>query len=115
MAGSSADARTELCYNLKYMEKNDHGHGQKWSERQIGVYHRFGGNKMSVMVLLHANPSTKAHGRLQRAFAEGSYQQDTTTSPLSLHTLVLSSYLGNWRQYLQELGEWCLLKVIECK
>ena len=94
------------------MEKNDHLHGQKWSERQIGVYDRFGGDSKAVMILLHANVSTKAHGRLQQAFSNGQYQQRTRTSPLLLHVLILSSYLDNWRLYLQHLGDWCLAKVM---
>ncbi|KAK3047705.1 hypothetical protein LTR09_010963 [Extremus antarcticus] len=92
------------------MEKNDHGHGQGWSERQIGVYHRFGGNVKAVMVLLHANTATKAHSRLQQVFSDGQYQQQSSTSPLLLHALILSSYLDNWRPNLQQLGAWCLSK-----
>ncbi len=107
----SANLSAELCYNFKYMEKNDHGHGQGWSERQIGVYHRFGGNVKAVMVLLHANTATKAHSRLQQVFSDGQYQQQSSTSPLLLHALILSSYLDNWRPNLQQLGAWCLSKV----
>jgi len=102
--------RAELCYQMKYMERNDHGHGQKWSERQVGVYHRFGAGNEAIAILIHAGPSTKAHSRIQKAFAEGMQSNRELTNPLLLHVLVLSSYLDNWRIYLQELGRWCLKK-----
>ena len=94
------------------MEKNDHSQGQDWSERQIGVYHKFGGQSKAVMVLLHANTNTKAHRRLQQVFSNGQYRETSRTSPFLLHALILSSYLDNWRSYLQQMGAWCLAKVL---
>ena len=65
------------------------------------------------MVVLHPSPSSKGHTRLQEIFKQGHYQTRTATSPLTLHTLMLSTYLDNWRCYLRELGAWCLRKVLK--
>lgn len=108
------DISAELCYSFKYIERNNHTQGQAWSERQIGVYHRFGTKGKAVMLLLHASTDTKALRRLRQVFANGQYSEQSETTAFLLHVLVLSSYLDNWRAYLQELGAWCLKKVIAC-
>lgn len=56
------------------------------------------------MILLHAHLSSKAQGRLEDAFSDGKYNQDSLTSPLRLHLLILSSYVNNWRWFMHELG-----------
>ena len=100
----------EICYQLRYVEYNDHAQGGPWSERQIGVYHSFSSapNTKGVMILLHAQLTSKAQGRLEDAFSEGRYNQNSLTSPLRLHLLILSSYIDNWRWYMNELGSTCL-------
>lgn len=100
----------DICYQLRYVEYNDHAQGDQWSERQIGVYHSFSSasSTSGIMVLLHAQISSKAQRRLEDAFSDGKYNQDSLISPLRLHLLILSSYVNNWRWYMDELGSTCL-------
>lgn len=92
------------------MEPNDHAQGEKWSERQIGVYHRFSlaPNTKDIMILLHPMLESKAQKRLDNMFSEGKYNGTSITNPLRLHLLIFSIYMDNWRWYMDELGLACL-------
>lgn len=93
------------------MEKNSHKQGTPWSERQFGMYHKFGKNVASTMIVMSAKGG-RAPQRIQDAFAEGLYQPQASTSPLAFHVMALSSYIDSWRSYLREKGEECKTKVI---
>lgn len=60
------------------------------------------------MILLHAQLASKAQRRLEDVFSNGHWNYDSSTSPLRLHMLILSSYVDNWRWYMDELGSTCL-------
>ena len=105
-----------MCYQLRYRERNNRVSGSDpWSERQIGVYHHFSndGLKPSTMIMLHAKQETVARTRVHNA-AE-SVQVDTCGAKLSLrmHLLIFSSYVDNWRWYLDSIGTTLLREVSE--
>lgn len=94
------------------MEKNNHKQGTPWSERQFGMYHKFGSNVASTMIIL-GGKGGRAQQRIQDAFDEGLYQPRADTSPLCLHVMAISSYIDSWRTYLREKGEECKTNVIK--
>lgn len=100
----------EICYQLRYMEPNNHTQGETWSERQIGVYHKFSlaPKAKGVMILLHAMLDSKAQKRLDEIFSAGRYNTNLNSTPLRLHVLIFTTYMDNWRWYMDDLGELCL-------
>ena len=105
-----ANGQCELVYQIRYMERNEHKQGTKWSERQIGVYHRFSmaQTEPALMILLHAKHGSRVQKRLENAFEAGAYREDTAASPMGLHVLILSTYMEEWRWYMDSLGKQCL-------
>lgn len=100
----------EICYQLRYVEPNNHAQGESWSERQIGVYHRFSlaPKAKGVMILLHAMLDSKAQRRLDATFSAGRYNENFNSTPLRLHVLIFTAYMDNWRWYMDDLGGLCL-------
>lgn len=96
----------EICYQLRYVEPNNHAQGENWSERQIGVYHRFSlaPKAKGVMILLHAMLDSKAQRRLDETFSAGRYNENSNSAPLRLHALIFTAYMDNWRWYMDDLG-----------
>jgi hypothetical protein len=105
---------SEICYQFRYVERNDHKQGRKWSERQIGVYHSFATARKEpgVMILLNAMHKSRAELRFERVFRAGDYHDKSPTSPLRLHLLIFSTYINEWRWYMDDLGKQCLEIVI---
>ena len=101
----------EICYQLKYIEKNDHKQGARWSERQVGVYHRFGKGEKAILILLHTSPSTELQRRIENLFPNEKSSIKELLPPLVLHVLILSTYLDNWRWALQDYAQRCTQKV----
>lgn len=95
----------EICYSLRYLERNDHKQGARWSERQVGVYHRFGKNEKATMILLHASPETMLQKRLEALFPSQQSTNDHLAHPLMLHVLVLDTYMNNWRWALNDYAQ----------
>lgn len=84
------------------MEKNKRLHGDPWSLRQTGVYHKCTGvtesSLTNLWILLHPSPRTKLHKRLEMTSVS-----NLETDPLRLHLLIFSSYMDNWRQYFHDM------------
>jgi len=60
------------------------------------------------MILLHAMQNSRAQVRLEKAFRAGHYHEAFPTSPLRLHLLIISTYINEWRWYMDDLGKQCL-------
>jgi hypothetical protein len=93
----------DIFYQFWYVEKNNRGHGDPWSVRQTGVYHRFStryaNETENLWVVLHPMLNSKAQTRLS-AVARDLTANDMVIDPLRFHVLIMSSYIDNWR--------WCL-------
>lgn len=100
------DGPLELCYQLKYVERNEYVQGVRWSEREVGVYHKFGVEEgaKAVMVMLNANPMSEAYHRIQEVISTNKAAKEAFDRPLSIHVMVISSYLDNWRWFMNEHG-----------
>lgn len=100
----------EICYQFKYIEKNRHQQGSPWSERQVGVYHRFETGKGATLFLINASEDTRLQSRLQTLVSNESTAKSFREALLP-HVLILNTYLDNWRWALQFYGEQCSSKV----
>lgn len=96
----------DIFYQFWYVEKNNRKHGNPWSVRQTGVYHRFSttdpSNVENLWLLLHPMPNSKAQSRLDVS-ADKLNVRDVSLDPLRLHVLIMSSYVDNWRWYLHDI------------
>ncbi|KAI9785127.1 MAG: hypothetical protein M1839_000765 [Geoglossum umbratile] len=91
--------RYELCYNIRYVEKNGRNSGDPWSLRQIGVYQQWKpDSRNSTWILLH--PSENIHKRLHEIMGKMPLKSE---SPMLLHILFLSSTAYNWGDYIEDL------------
>ncbi|KAK2790106.1 hypothetical protein FQN53_000346 [Emmonsiellopsis sp. PD_33] len=101
---SSEAGHGDMHYILTYAEDYLAGQNVKWTERQLGVFHRYvpsgAGN---LWIFLHAQQQS---GLQQKIEAKASTIADPSQfNWYDLHSLALSSYFRNWRWYIQSLGE----------
>lgn len=97
------DFCTELCYNIRYVERNGRGTGDPWSLRQTGIYQKYyPAAKRSVWILLE--PSKTLQERLRTILNSKRSDSDVgERSPMLLHTLILFMTASNWGSYLDDL------------
>ncbi|KAL4745163.1 hypothetical protein BDW72DRAFT_211694 [Aspergillus terricola var. indicus] len=108
--GMSVRRRTDGAYDtqylLPYIADCSRGGPTKWTDRWLGVFHRFSpepnGRGRNLWIFLHANHDSEAQNRIQSTVSAHS---DLSQHPQSLHLAALSSYIGNWRWYIRSLGE----------
>ncbi|KAK2800970.1 hypothetical protein FQN50_007945 [Emmonsiellopsis sp. PD_5] len=98
------DGSYDMHYILTYAEDYVAGQNVKWTERQLGVFHRYvpsgAGN---LWIFLHAQQQS---GLQQKIEAKASTIADCSQfNWYNFHSLALSSYFKNWRWYIQSLGE----------
>lgn len=98
--------KPEISYQIRYMERNNRSHGDPWSLRQTGVYHKYSGttgtttNPTNRWILLHPMQGSTVSKRLASITSTGI---NCNTDPLRLHLLITSSYIDNWRLYLHDM------------
>ena len=92
---------SEVCYNVRYMERNERNRGSSWSLRQTGVYQRYDTiKKSSVWILLQ--PSDYMRRRLSETLKQDcNFHDDNSIGPLHLHGLFLSASERNWSDYIE--------------
>lgn len=122
-AGSShacVDARdtdTYVSYQINYVEET-HRKIIPWSWRHTGVYHHRhqpgqGKKGHDLFILLQPNETGVLDKRIltglgilaesrPQPFLDPVYGSDY---PIKIHSIVLSSFIGNWRWYLRHLGD----------
>ncbi|KAF1349799.1 hypothetical protein BDV97DRAFT_175555 [Delphinella strobiligena] len=102
----SGDGSYNVCYTLVYMEPNGRrAPKDPFSQRQTGVFHRYKpGDKSNFVILLHPMENSRAQQRLE-SLSERERGNRASQSPLDIHMLVLSSYLNNWRAYIESLAD----------
>lgn len=96
----------EICYNLKYAEKNNRLPEDPWSVRQTCVYQKFEYDcKRSTWILVQ--PSERARNRLQEVFKSRTTEDidRSVHNPLDIHLLFISASAENWRWYFNYLEE----------
>jgi hypothetical protein len=91
---------TELCYNLRFVQRNGRSMGDPWSVRQIGVYHKYYGiMRRSVWILVSASVTPQQIEEAARRAGVGDNDQMLSTA-LVFHAILLETTLQDWREYL---------------
>lgn len=93
-----------MHYLFTYAEDDNRGGIATWRIRQVCIFHRYDpSGSGNLWILVHANPQSKLQRRIE---------QILSTDPaallrqwFSMHLLVLSTYLGNWRWCIRTLGD----------
>jgi hypothetical protein len=95
----------DIFYQLRYAERNGRKHGDPWSLRQTGVFHRYSmpaeGVGQNFCLLLHPMQNSKAQKRISMAAQTGMTTRTIGLDPVRLHVLIMSSYVNNWCWYLR--------------
>lgn len=93
----------ELCYSIRYMDKNGRDPRKPWSLRQVGVYQQTRNlEKQSVWILIQ--PPERLHQQLKSAISgTSSHEWSKQDRDMMLHLAVLSVTLSNWDQYIEYL------------
>ena len=92
-----------MQYLLSYIEQPKRD--EKWTMRQVGVFHRFvPDGPGSLWIFLHAGPQERVMECVNAAIPgpEGGDPQQLHWS--SMHLLVMSTCLENWRWHLRDLN-----------
>lgn len=95
-----------MVYLLKHVE--EHGRAEvseKWSIRQMGVYHRSARSSGETFIIL--NPSASLQHRLKSIS-----ERPIIPSPWELQATILSCTMENWRRYVSDIESRCLHMVI---
>jgi len=101
----------DIFYQFWYAEKNNRKHGDPWSVRQTGVYHRFSTtDPENLWLLLHPMQNSKAQTRMGLA-TDKLCAEEMAKDPLRFHVLIMSSYVDNWRWYLHDIKRQYLVLV----
>lgn len=92
---------------IVYAEKVEEAKPPFWTIRQTGVFHRYDpAARRSIWIILNPMPHSKVQRRLDQAAAVGNgWGQHSSIDWHHLHLLVISSYLVNWRWYLNDLND----------
>ena len=106
--GSDDEYIIELSYRFNYVEEVKRR--DPWTFRHTAVYHKHRADT-DIILILHPSPTTKSRldSRILGLEAADQRNQPLIRSilqnPYHLHSLVLSSYLENWRWYMKYKGE----------
>ncbi len=103
--GSQLSKTPELCYCIRYVDKNGRDPAEPWSLRQVGVYQQTSSlSKRSVWILVQ--PPERLHKQLKLAITGTSrHEWSEQNSDMMLHLAVLSVTLSNWDQYIEYLRD----------
>lgn len=101
----------EFGWVYKYPEKKVVESGSPWVIRQTGVYHIFN-TKIGRSTYIVLNPSINAKFKmdLQKVLQEQSFRSVLRLSGMLIHSMLMSSHLREWRDYL-DYHESLLLKL----
>ncbi|KAI4948625.1 hypothetical protein J4E86_007973 [Alternaria arbusti] len=101
----SVDQSFELCYQFMYVERNGKRPPRDiWSFRQTGVTHKFASEGCSSqVVVIHPNDEAVAQSKLE-AMIDYSDTAQLAQHPLTVHIVILLSYLPNWQDHLESLA-----------
>ncbi|KAL4987699.1 hypothetical protein BDW68DRAFT_197233 [Aspergillus falconensis] len=98
------DGSFDMQYRFTYPESYRVRGSTKFTTRQVSVFHRHSASDTgNLWVFLNARPDSKLQSRLEQILSSG--PEAAIPDWFSLHLLVFATYLGNWREYLQHLGE----------
>ena len=95
----------EMMYTFKYVERNGRAQGNNWSIRQTTVYYQRTTEGADFWIILHPKPESVFQRRLEKLFSDVQSTASVRLNPATVHLLLFSSYMENWRWYLSQLSE----------
>jgi len=102
-----AQGHLEISYQIRYREQNHRSGPDPWSLRHTGVYH-YHTPESDLWIILNPIKESPVETRLlelERLPANSAEVRRICDNPFLLHTLLFSSYFGNWRWYFRSLGD----------
>ena len=94
---------SEICYNVRYIDRNGRKDEDPWSLRQIGVYERYNVEKQSSVWFL-LQPSAHVCQRLKDCLQmKPSSTSALTDQTLLLHALIQFTASRHWMDYVDDL------------
>ena len=94
----------ELCYNIRFFQRNGRTTGDPWSLRQVGVYQKHNGpRRCSVWIFISVGDTPQK--ALETAKKPGVF--DFGQSPINssmFHGILLKTTAHEWQDYLQSLN-----------
>ncbi|KAI1324443.1 hypothetical protein F5Y16DRAFT_305053 [Xylariaceae sp. FL0255] len=98
-----SDASSDISYTFRYPEFK--AQNNRWSLRQSGVYHRVQHDTgHHVIILLSPSPKSAASQRISDKLSDVSLSK-LGKDGLWVHSLLFSTYIPSWRQYIYHLQE----------
>ncbi|KAE8417534.1 hypothetical protein BDV36DRAFT_283721 [Aspergillus pseudocaelatus] len=98
------DGSYDMQYLFTYAESNAAQGSVPWTIRQTCVFHRYNpAGSGNLWVFFHARPRSKMQQLIEAEIT--SQHAGVFKSWYSMHLLVLSAYIGNWRWCIRSLGE----------
>ncbi|KAB8228804.1 uncharacterized protein BDW43DRAFT_290008 [Aspergillus alliaceus] len=98
------DGSYDMQYLFAYAEDNSAQVNVPWTIRQICVFHRYNPTGSgNLWIFLHARPRSVMQQLIEAEIT--SQHAGIPKHWFSMHLLVLSTYIGNWRWCIRSLGE----------
>ncbi|KAB8208458.1 hypothetical protein BDV34DRAFT_233333 [Aspergillus parasiticus] len=98
------DGSYDMQYLFAYAEHNAAQGNVPWTIRQTCVFHRYNpAGSGNLWIFFHARPRSKMQQQIETEII--SQHAGVSKSWYSMHLLVISAYIGNWRWCIRSLGE----------
>lgn len=95
---------SDMQYLFAYAENNAAQGNVPWTIRQTCVFHRYNpAGSGNLWIFFHARPRSKMQQQIEAEIT--SQHAGVSKRWYSMHLLVLSAYIGNWRWCIRSLGE----------
>ncbi|KAJ8117088.1 hypothetical protein OPT61_g1628 [Boeremia exigua] len=103
--------QSEFGWVYKYPEKKEVSSGDPWVIRHTGIYHVYNTKDLrSIFVILNPSPVAHFSQYLRQVLQQPSSRSAILSTPTIIHTMLLSTHLGSWRDYMED-HEALLLKL----
>ncbi|KAF2129636.1 hypothetical protein P153DRAFT_22948 [Dothidotthia symphoricarpi CBS 119687] len=95
-------SRSEYGWVYKYSEKKAVKSGNPWRIRHTGIYHLADRKReRSVLFIIHPSPSAHFKIYLQQLLQQPQARSRILSSPMLIHSMLISTHLSSWRDYLE--------------
>lgn len=96
----------DTSYIFVYTERHGGLKRTSWPIRQTGVFHRYNSKAdTNLWIILHPMPQSKVQERLDELVIKQAASTSLCNDWHQLHLLIISSYMNNWRWYLNDLSD----------
>lgn len=98
----------ELSYQFKYAEANNRSRAFPWSIRRTEIFNRIetsGETIKSTWLIFNPKEDSELSKRLADKAQDPGKWAALKANPLRLHIAILSTYIDNWRDFLEDIGK----------